>query len=357
VGDPSRLWTALQAVPGLCTAAAEWRALLGDEYEAASRFLRPEGRSAAAVPCASRAVCGCSHAVVEHGPDDVVSVCRCEPWECDTRPLTRADILLHELNLRALGDAVASALGAVPEQASPPRVATTWGIGTLSPCAGFRFPVYLAVPEEPDDLRRAVDGLVARADGPFLLVVPTRATVAPGCLEHLGRTHAHLLTLADDFVLDPDGTVRPRRPIAEILNSFLSAVLPASRDGSATAFFSTPPDATWESVRIRFRDGHTISVRVGDVRGVFNYTQMGMADGKTGRPTKQWDLLRAFADRHGRLDWSSRGADRRNQKRKETLVANLRAFFRIDGDPFEVTTSVRGEGKGWRSRFGLDPDE
>lgn len=45
--------------------------------------------------------------------------------------------------------------------------------------------------------------------------------------------------------------------------------------------------------------------------------------------------------------------DRKNQKRRELLAANLRDFFRIEGDPFRLTE----DGKGWQARFLISPDE
>lgn len=117
--------------------------------------------------------------------------------------------------------------------------------------------------------------------------------------------------------------------------------------------FPTPPDATWEDVSIQFRDGHTVSVKASDVTGVFTYAEMGMVDRRSGKPTVQWKLLRAFAAGHGLLDWASREADRKNQKRRELLARDLRAFFRIEGDPF----SVMEDGRGWRTRFAICPEE
>jgi len=125
------------------------------------------------------------------------------------------------------------------------------------------------------------------------------------------------------------------------------------KEGPPIAHFPAPPDAAWEDVSIQFRDGHTASVKVRDVKGVFNYTEMGMVDRKSGNPTVQWQLLRAFANGHGLLDWASREANRKNQKRREKLARNLRAFFRIAGDPF---TLMEG-GKGWRTRFAIGPEE
>ena len=64
-----------------------------------------------------------------------------------------------------------------------------------------------------------------------------------------------------------------------------------------------------------------------------------------GNPSVQWELLRTFAAGEGMLTWRSPGADRRNQKRRELLAKQLRAFFRIAGEPI-VTC-----GKGWSTLF------
>jgi hypothetical protein len=74
---------------------------------------------------------------------------------------------------------------------------------------------------------------------------------------------------------------------------------------------------------------------------------MGMANRKNAKPTVQWLLLETFAEGHGVLDWSSRKADRKNQKRRENLADNLQRFFRINDDPFVV------ECNGWRACFDI----
>ena len=113
--------------------------------------------------------------------------------------------------------------------------------------------------------------------------------------------------------------------------------------------FPTPAGATWEQVEMRFKDGHTVAVKVLGEQGVFNYAQMGMANRTNAEPTVQWDLLKRFAESKGEMTWRSPGADRKNQKRRENLAKDFRAFFRIDGDPITLTE----DGRGWRVRFEL----
>ena len=107
--------------------------------------------------------------------------------------------------------------------------------------------------------------------------------------------------------------------------------------------FPTPPGAMWREVDIRFLDTQTVAVRVGAATGRFTYAQMGMADGRTANPTKQWELLHLLAESHGRIDWGNRHATRLLKKRVERLVADLRAFFGIeDGTPIEYRPAEKG---------------
>jgi hypothetical protein len=341
------LWQALERVPGLAAVEAEWKALLGPGYEPARNLLRPNGKRASSYPCP--AGCGCAHKVVSHSPDDIVAVCRCEPKRCETLELKRTDIVVYELKWSALGATVASALKAIPEDSAVEGLPMTRRIGTYSPYAGFRFPIYLTIQIEPGEFQRVVEGLVSREDGPFILSAPTHDLYGSECEKLLQRKKASFRSLADLLVCKDDGKLVTEKSTDAILADFRSALLPSPEDAGSMVFFPTPPDATWGDVSIKFKDGHTVSIKVGNAAGTYNYTQMGMADERNGDPTKQWQLLQDFADEHGILDWSSSKADRRNQKRRELLAKDLKRFFRIDGDPIELT----GEGKGWRVLFRL----
>ena len=117
-------------------------------------------------------------------------------------------------------------------------------------------------------------------------------------------------------------------------------------------FFPTPAGATWADLSIRFVDGHSVAVRIGAAGGTYHYTQMGMADGRNARPTKQWELLQALARNRGVLTWKSPDAGRKNKKRRELLARHLKAFFRIDGEPIVATD----DGKGWQTIFRIEAD-
>ena len=339
----SGFWHALEAVPGAAAVDIEWKALLGSDYETAKAFLRPNGKMAASHPCMVRRGCGCEHEVVVHDSEDIVAVCRCERG-CETFSLQRSDIVVYELNRRALDASLAKVFGLFEETDSAIDLPGTTRIGVYSPYAGYRFPVYLTIQMEPDDFNRILDGLLSRNDNPFILLAPTRNHCTSMAEKRLAAKGSIFIPLSENVSRQ-----------FQLLRSMddIFANLPRPKENDARLFFPTPPDAIWENVSIRFKDGHTVSIKVKSVGGVFNYTQMGMANKKNGNPTLQWKLLEVFANERGILDWSSDEANPRNQKRRELLAANLREFFRIKGDPFKMTK----DGKGWQARFLISPEE
>ena len=340
---PTGIWHAFEAIPGTAAVNIEWKALLGSDYETAKVFLRPNGKMAASHPCMVQRGCGCEHEVVVHDSEDIVAVCRCERG-CETFSLQRSDIVVYELDRRALDASLAKVFGLFEETDSATDLPGTTRIGVYSPYAGYRFPVYLTIQIEPDDFNRILDGLLSRNDNPFILLAPTRNHCTSMAEKRLAAKGSIFIPLSENVSRQ-----------FQLLRSMddIFANLPRPKENDARLFFPTPPDAIWENVSIRFKDGHTVSIKVKSVGGVFNYTQMGMANKKNGDPTLQWKLLETFAEERGTLDWSSDKADRKNQKRRELLAANLREFFRIEGDPFKMTK----DGKGWQARFLISPEE
>ncbi len=346
---PERLWRALESVPGLTTSKMEWESLLGREFPLLEPLLRPTGQIAASHPCPDPAKPGSRHKVVEHGPDDIVSVC---PEGCPTVSLRRSDILIYEVNLPRLAGAVAAAFEIAPQVEPVTGASMTLRIGTYSPTAGYRFPVYLTVQVEPDDFRHVVESLALRHDEPFILTAPTHDLRSPASDTLLKKKGACFFALCDIFQLNSDGQLESGRPAENVLVGFRKAVLPSQEDASGRVFFLTPPDATWEDLSIKFRDAHTVSVNCKGVQGVYHYSQMGMTNMKNGNPTVQWKLLYSFARGGGILDWEHSDASRKNQKRRENLGKDLHAFFRIPDDPFQYDPAI----KGWRARFAVSPD-
>jgi len=192
---------------------------------------------------------------------------------------------------------------------------------------------------------RALLGGDFAAAGRFLLPTPRIAgsvrSTAPGrtCVHEVRRWKGRFLSVC------PDGCESAELTRDEVTVHRLDVPQPKADDGMV--FFPTPAGARWSDVSIRFIDRHSVYVTVKGVSGTYHCTQMGMANRKNAKPTVQWLLLETFAEGHGLLDWRNRKADRKNQKRKENLAADLQRLFRIEGDPFTL------EGDGWRARFAV----
>ena len=348
-----RLWLSLGSAPVLTGVRAAWGELVGPDAEVLQPLLRALPDPVTTYPCPRPGSDGCPRGVVVHGPRDIVAICRARPRRCPTLTLERKDIVAYELDTAKLCARLGKLLGLAGEGLRTPRSATrrTYYVGLYQPVAGRSFPVYLVLAAEPSAIFEIVDNLLAREPRPLLALVPAIELVPPEAVAALATRKAAAVGLPEVFAANDQGRLALADRADEALSPFRADVLDEAARATADGmvFFPTPAGATWEQLRIRFRDGHTVSVRVLGVEAVFHYSQMGMANRKNAEPTVQWKLLQAFAEDRGTLAWTSPHADRRNQKRRENLSRDLRAFFRIDGDPIALTP----DGGGWRTVFEL----
>ena len=111
--------------------------------------------------------------------------------------------------------------------------------------------------------------------------------------------------------------------------------------------FPLPDGAKWEDLSIIFSDSHVVTVKHQGVYKRFTYSQMGMVCSKSGDPTKQWNLLWAFAESLGEISWYSKYATNYLKKQKQILSKHLRDFFQLEDDPIKW---IRGK-KTYRCRF------
>jgi len=77
-----------------------------------------------------------------------------------------------------------------------------------------------------------------------------------------------------------------------------------------------------------------------------------MANTRNGNPTIPWELLSAFAESHGQIDWQSQYASFKVKDQKPRLSKNLREFFRLTEDPIEY---LKEEGC-YRCLFTIKPE-
>lgn len=336
----TRFWLALERLPGPAAVAAEWRARAGADFDRAAAVLVPDAELAAAVPHPDGA--GEPLAVVAHGPDEFAGV-----GTDGTRvPLPRADLVVYRADLGALARGTAAALGLDPDGAPVDGLSNTRRAGTWHLPPAPAVPAFFTVQLDAREYAAVVAALAARTAGPFLLCAPTTRHHRAGAQDRLDASGGAFVPLADAVRLTDAGSWEATDRGWALMDEFRSRVAP---DPGGAVRFPTPPGARWSDVRIGFHDGHRVTVRIGAVHRTLNYTQMGFADGRSAEPDVQWELLRAFADRHGTLTWDGPAADRKNQKRKELLARALHAFFRIDGEPIVPTDC----GTGWRTAFAV----
>jgi hypothetical protein len=343
-----KFWPALEAIPGLAAVAAKWQALLRGEFFLLEPWLRPTGESAQSFPDlsgSSRSFC----TVVEHGPDDFVGV---PPDGSEPARLTRKDLIINRLDRWKLHRCVADVLRLAFREDPVDGLADTWRIGAYHPISGYSFPAYLAIPLESANLQRTVEVLASRADKPFILFAPTGRRLSPASGVILKEKKALFLALADTLVCEEAGRWAASSHAIQALEAFRKRVIPEADICDGSVFFPTPPNATWGDLRMKFIDGETVSVKIRDVAGTFLFSQMGMADRRNSRVTRQWELLRQFARGYGSMTWKSRGADRKNQKRRDNLAKDLKTFSRIEGEPIVLTDDRQG----WRTVFEIKPD-
>jgi len=214
-------WRAIERMPGLSAVAQAWRLLVGAEYERLEPFLRPRDRLATSYPRADDSGGAISYRVVAHGPDDFVGLCD----ETGERiEIARQDLVVYELDRRALCRAVALAMELEPEVAAVPQLVETQRIGALHH-GGVRYAVYLAL--QPD--ARTACELALQASGPFLLLAPTFDSLSPAVEATLATRKARYLGLCS--ALSPDGRGAWRRtPVGDAALAAFAAARAAETD-------------------------------------------------------------------------------------------------------------------------------
>jgi len=223
--SPQRSFACLEEGSSLVRPEAVWRRELGLEFEGfRAAFLRGRPETAQSYPCPR--ACGCAHEVIQHGPGDLVAVCRCERWNCDDIVLTAAEIACWELSWSNFGRTLCGALSleVKPVELGLPN---TRQIGAWSATA---VPVILVIHPQASLFREGILELVSRLHSPFILLAPTSRHLTAPCLELLGRVGAGFFDLQSSVRMLPSGLLQPIRTPGELFMRFTSD--PAVEDQS-----------------------------------------------------------------------------------------------------------------------------
>ena len=119
------------------------------------------------------------------------------------------------------------------------------------------------------------------------------------------------------------------------------------REPSASGVRNARLSRSWDEVEIRFVSDFTFQAVVnGTVRAPQNYAEVGLGDGRHGRPKAAWETLRALAESGGVVASTRTAADwPRLEKRIQELRRVLQAVFQVPDDPIPYRDGA------YRTRF------
>jgi hypothetical protein len=301
----------------------------------------------------------CSRRVCKMPNGKMLAVCNDNYGGCPDLPVTQNDIRLHTLNLLKIAgsitaDAEAAFLFADAQLIG--EVVNSIRVGFYMPRGTIRYPVFLSVPIYDGDLNAALNYLLGR-DAPAIMLLPSLDDVSQAKQHAVQAKRSSLIGLQD---LQGEDCLLDIAKASELFNAFHEQQKDPFPD-ALCELFSTPPGAEWSQITIKFTDGHTarVTCKTGDTRAsqLYNFTQMGMADGRTASPNKQWELLQGFADERGQFTWDNPKANRNQKKQKQELKKVLQKFFGIyDSDPFEDFKDHK-QRVCYRSKLNISPED
>lgn len=337
------LWRKLEAMPVRSGVRRAWQDLAGEHLPILEPYLRIRDAPATSFPCDEPDE-GCPRRIVVHPEGEIVAVCGAEVPRCETLSLTKADIAVYDLDLHRMGSHIAAVLGLSGDLDIVAGIPDTFCLGAYMPYAGRAFPAYMTAQHDTNQLNQVVEQLIARAGSPFILFTPTPRSLASCALAAMTRGKVISISLSQIMTVK-NGELSIGASGDELFASLREQASVPESGKAFFLFFPTPPGATWNGLKIRLVDGHTLTAKVQGISQRLNYTDMGMANRKNQAPTLQWQLLTRLAERHGALP-KIRGS---GGKQRQELRRRLKDFFRIDGDPFDVSPDGT-----WRARFQIE---
>jgi hypothetical protein len=344
----SRLWQVLDETRGLALSRAGWRERLGCDGGAAWELLTATGELSAAIPVPGRPheryivteVADGEFEGLNNVADEIV-------------PLNRSDLVCFVFDVSKLAKLLAECIGFTPRVQNLGKPIHRFQLGQYGKLDGAGFSLFFVKANSADHVDICVDTLIVMHPQPFVLFVTTDEMLGERTRRIVCQQTSRLaLTLDATLVLNEEQHWTLSQQARDAIVAFRDQVCPVVDRVREVAHYDTPESATWHDVSLRFLDTESLTVSVKGKRSVVTYVDLGLVDKRNGRPDVQWRLLQDFAASHGLMTWDSPGASRKNQKRKEYLAQQLKRFFAIENEPFELTENRQG----WRCVFELTPD-
>lgn len=331
---PSQPWRRITDLPNGIGVITEWR-------DFPSTLLQVMQEPASAIPCDRHA--GCYMNVVEHAPGDIIGVCTSDAQRCAKRVLKKQEVAAYRLNHSKLFSYLASAIGFVASTQQIGEVGKLWRLGQITPQGQMAFPVYCFLGHSVTQIDKAFHHVCLIEPLPFLLVVPYGLIASPASHDAAMRRQSKIIGLDDALNIQANGAIVAKPSLSQLLDGWLSHLLPKTDKPSEDNRFPTPAGTSWKDITITFLARDIISIKCGNETAV-NYERlhipgMFVASQREKKPTDRWFLLMAFAlwgptlnrenlrtlYRHD--DWN------RMRTQKSSLSKSLKQFFGLDEEP------------------------
>jgi len=227
-------WSALERISGLIALPTLWKKRAGNDFEAFRILcLEPATFPALSYPCPLESSCAyrirrnpgaVAVSVPTHSLTDPLShplapftgTCETNPPRCPLIDLSLADITPLQLNWPKLGRAICRALS-LDSKATPLPVPTTLQIGSWSTDA---VPVLLTIQAERHHLHFVICELIAILRQKFIVLTPTSKHYDAKTQQFLAGANSAIFPLDSIVALNPDGTLSPARPPADLFANF-----------------------------------------------------------------------------------------------------------------------------------------
>jgi hypothetical protein len=332
-----KLWETIDGIQSISDSRAQWMKRLGECWSIAMPFMALQPKLSDYLPHPTRE--GHWLRVVEHSTEDVVGI---DDQTGEVLAVSRINRSVYRIDSTRLAPMVTRLLDIKHTRVEETDIPFCSRIGTFQPLAGFAFPVYLCLIAAPIWRAPTTRELGQRERNPFVLFIPSHRSVSTKHMELLRQTRSLLIPM--DIGLQQVSTSTLALSIIgqDLLDAFLEEHLPTREIGGATSFFPTPSDAQWAELKLRFLDGETVSASVRDLSQRIHYTQLGMANSRNAKPSKQWSLLEAYARNRGRITWTTAGSAANVKKQTQLLAERLQSHFRIAGKPIEFDKKTNG---------------
>ena len=206
-------WEYLEELPEQEAAWREWQSGLSGWHRFNTfytHYLRVEGRRVKLLNCLTPCEQGYPRQVVENSPSDIKAVC--PQNKADSIQLKFRDILIYSLRLEALHQAICATLQINYSVDRHQEHDNVWHLGDYSGTE-----VYLTY--KTSTLTDTISSLYLSYQKPFILMVPTVKNISPEIQQFIDKNNSVLLSMETELTLQPDGSFKPKRSIAECMKS------------------------------------------------------------------------------------------------------------------------------------------